>query len=112
MIALQKSLILAFVVAAVTFWCWQIYLDGVYSEHGVTMAVPAEGKIYARKVYLGRQVFLTEREKFNLDVLLPSMSIGSFLIAVLLDSRWKHFVFKKGFHGADPFYVFRRKRKN
>ena len=36
----------------------------------------------------GAKVFLTEQELFNLNVPFPSLSIGSFLIAGLLDLRW------------------------
>jgi hypothetical protein len=70
-----------------------------------------EGRVYARKVCHGRQVFMTEKEKFNLDVLFPSISIGSVLIAGLLDLRWKHFVFKRDAQDSNLLNRFRRDRK-
>ena len=110
MIAFQKALIIALVLVAAAFWNWLIYLDSFYCQHGATAAIVAEGRIYPRKVCHGRQVFLTHQEKFNLDVLYPSLSIGSFLIAGLLDLRWKHFVFKQKLH-SDLWYWFRRNSK-
>ena len=95
MIALQKFLIIALILVAVAFWSWSIYLDSYYCEHGATTALAEAGRVNARIVCHGRQVFLTKNEKFNLDVLYPSISIGSVLIAGLLDLRWRHFVFKK-----------------
>lgn len=94
-IAFQKLLIMAVVLIAAAFWGWSIYLDGFYCKYGATTAVTAEGRVYPRKVCHGSQVFLTKEEKFDLDVLYPSVSFGSILIAGLLDQRWKHFVFKK-----------------
>ena len=110
MVALQKSLIIALIVLAVAFWSWDIYLDSFYYEHGATTASVAEGRIYPMKVHHGWQVFLTEREKFSFDVLYPSISIGSFLIAGLLDLRWKHFA-AKNIQSADLLYWLRRNKK-
>jgi len=110
MAAFQKVLIIAVMLVAVAFWSWSIYLDGFYCRHGATTAVAAEGRVYPRKVCHGSQVFLTKKEKFDLDVLYPSVSIGSVLIAGLLDRRWKHFVFKRDFKGTDRLYWFRRKK--
>lgn len=109
--ALQKSLIIALMLLAVAFWMWGIYLDGFYCEHGATTASVTEGRIYPKKVCHGWRVFLTAKEKFNLDVLYPSISIGSVLIAGLLDLRWKHFAHKKGFPGEDASYWDGRKKK-
>ena len=109
--ALQKSLIIALMVLAAAFWSWQIYLDGFYCQYGATTASVAEGRVYPRKVCHGWQVFLTEKEKFNFDVLYPSISIGSVLIAGLLDLRWKHFAFKEDSQGADLFYWFRKNKR-
>ena len=94
MVALQKSLIIAFIALAVAFWSWVIYLDSFYYEHGATTASAAEGRIYPLIVHHGWQVFLTEKEKFRFEVLYPVIFIGSFLIAGLLDLRWKHFAAK------------------
>ena len=107
--ALQKTLIVAFVVLAAAFWNWRIYLDGFYCENGAKTASIAEGRIYLENVCHGGEVFLTEKEKFNFDVLYPSIAIGSVLIAGLLDLRWKHFAFKE--EGADLFYWFRKNRR-
>jgi hypothetical protein len=109
MAAVQKSLIIALMVLAAVFWVQGIYLDGFYCEHGATMALVAEGRIYPKKVCHGWQVFLTEKEKFHLEVLYPSISIGSFLIAGLLALRWKHFTFKKD--SADLFHRLGRHKK-
>lgn len=109
--SLQKSLIITLMVLAGIFWSWSIYLDGFYCEYGATTVSVAEGRIFPRKVCHGWQVFLTEKEKFNLDVLYPSISIGSVLIAGLLDIRWKHFAFKEDSQGADLFYWFKRNKK-
>ncbi len=111
MVALQKSLIIALMLIAVAFWSWWIYLDFFYCEHGATTELAAEGRVYPTKVCHGWQVFLTEKEKFNLDVLYPSISFGSVLIAGLLDLRWKHFYFAKDLQGANLFYWLRRNKK-
>jgi len=109
--ALQKSLIIALMVLAAAFWIWGLYLDGFYCEHGATTASVAEGRIYSKTVCHGHRVFLTGKEKFNFDVLYPSISIGNALIAGLLDLRWKHFVHKKDLQGEDLFYWYGRKKK-
>ena len=111
MVALQKSLIITLMLIAAAFWSWWIYLDGFYCEHGATTASAAEGRVYPKKVCHGWQVFLTEKEKFNLVVLHPSIFIGSVLIAGLLDMRWKHFYFAKDFHSAELFHWLRRNKK-
>jgi hypothetical protein len=112
MVALQKSLIIALMLIAAAFWTWSMYLDHFYCEHGATTASAAEGRVYSRKVCHGSQVFLTKKEEFNLIALYPSISIGSFLIAGLLDLRWKHFYFAKGFQGPDLLdWLKRIKRK-
>ena len=51
------------------------YLDGYYYEHAPTTPVIAEGRIHARIVHHGWQVFLTDKEKFNLNVLYPSLPL-------------------------------------
>jgi hypothetical protein len=111
MVALQKSLIIALMLIAAAFWGWWMYLDHFYCQHGATTASAAEGRVYPKKVCHGWQVFLTEREEFNLVVLYPSIFVGSVLIAGLLDMRWKHFYFAKNFQGAQRFYWQRRKSK-
>lgn len=111
MVALQKFLIIAIMVLAAALWSWMIYLDGFYCEYGATTPSVAEGRIYSRNVCHGGQVFLTEKEKFNLNVLYPSISIGSVLIAGLLDLRWKHFAFKQDSQGTDFFYWFKNKKR-
>jgi hypothetical protein len=111
MVAAQKSLIIALMLTAASFWTWWMYLDHFYCKHGATTASATEGRVYPQKVCHGWQVFLTAKEKFNLVVLYPSISIGSVLIAGLLDMRWKHFYFAKDFPGAVLLYWLRRKKK-
>ena len=111
MIVVQKVSIIAFMVIAAAFCSWSIYLDSYYCEYAPTTTMVGEGRVYARKVCHGRQVFMTEKEKFNLDVLFPSISIGSVLIAGLLDLRWKHFVFKRDAQDSNLLNRFRRDRK-
>ncbi|HKR60503.1 MAG TPA: hypothetical protein VJS64_12280 [Pyrinomonadaceae bacterium] len=111
MVALQKSLIVGLILVAVAYWNWCIYLDSYYYEHGATTPSVAEGRIYPMKVHHGWQVFLTKKEKFNLEVFYPSICLGSFLIAGLLDLRWKHFAFKRDVQGVDLFYWFRKNKK-
>ena len=111
MIGFQKVLIIAFMLIAAAFFSWSIYLDSYYCEYGATTPTVEEGRVYPRKVCHGRQVFMTRKEKFNLDVLYPSISIGSVLLAGLLDLRWKHFAFKRGVQGRDLLNWFRRDRK-
>jgi hypothetical protein len=45
--------------------------------------------------------FVTDKEKFNLDVLYPSLPLVCILIAGLLDKHWKHFYFARDSHRAD-----------
>ena len=111
MIGFQKVLIIAFMLIAAAFFSWSIYLDSYYCEYGATTPMVEEGRVYPRKVCHGRQVFMTRKEKFNLDVLYPSISIGSVLFAGLLDLRWKHFAFKRGVQSRDLLNWFRRDRK-
>ena len=111
MIVFQKVLTIAFLVIAAAFCSWSIYLDSYYCEYGATTTTVEEGRVYARKVCHGRQVFMTAKEKFNLDVLYPSISIGSVLVAGLLDLRWKHFAFKRDVQGRNLLNWFRRDLK-
>lgn len=99
-VRLQRLLIILLVVVAAAFWSYSIYLDRFYYENSSREPLTAQGRVHPRYVHHGAKVFLTEQELFNLNVLFPSLSIGSFLIAGLLDLRWKHFVFKKDFNGA------------
>jgi hypothetical protein len=112
MLALQKLLIILLFVVAAAFWSYIIYLDSFYYENAPREALTAQGRVHPMFVHHGAKVFLTEQEQFNFEVLFPSISIGSVLIAGLLDSRWKHFVFTKDFKGADPFSWLRRKKRN
>lgn len=111
MVALQKFLIVSFLLIAFACWARWIFLDSYYYQHGATSTSVAEGRIYPKKVHHGWQVFLTRKEKFNLDVLYPSIFFGSVLIAGLLDLRWKHFYFRKDSHGMDLFYWFKGNKK-
>jgi hypothetical protein len=111
MSVVQKVSIIGFMLIGAAVCSWSIYLDSYYCEYGATTTVVGEGRVYARKVCHGRQVFMTEKEKFNLDVLFPSISIASVLIAGLLDLRWKHFAFKRNIQGRDLLNRFRRDRK-
>jgi hypothetical protein len=102
----QKGLILFFFAIAVAAFVYQLYLDNYYHLNGAREPVPTEGRIYREFVHHGSQVFLTKREQFDLDVLFPSIAIGSFLIGGLFALRWKLF-------GADkqkPFWPFVRRR--
>jgi hypothetical protein len=111
-VRLQKLLIILLFVVAVTFSGCIIYLDGFYYENAPREALTAQGRVHPEFVHHGAKVFLTEQEIFNFKVLFPSISIGSFLIAGLLDLRWKHFIFRKDFNGAEPFSWLRTKKRN
>ena len=95
---LQKCLLIALTVTAVAVWSWWMYLDSYYYEHAPTTPVIAEGRIHPRIVHHGWQVFLTDKEKFNLDVLYPSLPLVCIIIAGLLDKHWKHFYFARDSH--------------
>lgn len=111
-VRLQKLLIILLFVVAAAFWGYIIYLDSFYYENAPREALTAQGRVHPQFVHHGAKVFLTEQEVFNFEVLFPSISIGSVLIAGLLDLRWKHFIFTKDFKGADPFSWLRRKKRN
>jgi hypothetical protein len=111
-VRLQKLLIILLFVVAAAFWGYVIHLDSFYYENAPREALTAEGRVHPQFVHHGSKVFLTEQELFNFEVLFPSISIGSVLIAGLLDLRWKHFIFTKDFKGADPFSWLRRKKRN
>lgn len=111
-VRIKKSLIILFVVIAALFWSYIIHLNGFYYENAPREAVAGEGRVYPKFIHHGAKVFLTKREAFNFEVLFPSISIGSFLIAGLLDLRWKLFVFTKDFKAADPFSWLRRRKRN
>ncbi len=106
--AAQKVVILLFFGVAVTFFLYLLYLDNYYHLNAPRQPVPAEGRIYREIVHHGSQVFLTKREQFNLEVLIPSIAIGSFLIAGLFDLRWNHFAT----HNQKPFWPFVRRRRD
>jgi len=108
---LQKAVIIVLMLVAAVFWSYELYLDGFYYENAPREAVAAEGRVHPKVVHHGAHVFLTERELFNFDVLFPSISIGSVLIAGVLAMRWKHFSFAKDVKGADLFSVFRKKKR-
>lgn len=88
---LRKSVIVFFFGIAVATFVHELYLDDYYHVNGPSQPVAAEGRIYRRVVHHGTVVFLTERELFNLNVLFPSISIGSVLIGGLFALRWKLF---------------------
>jgi hypothetical protein len=111
-VRLQQFLLILLFVTAASFWSYIIYLDGFYYENAPREAVAEEGRVHPMFVHHGAKVFLTEQEIFNFEVLFPSISIGSILIAGLLDLRWKRFVFTKDFKAADPFSWLRRKKRN
>ena len=83
----QKILIILFIVLAAAFWASLIYLDSFYYENAPREAFAAQGRVHPEFVHHGAKVFLTEQELFNFKVLIPSISIGSVLIAGLLDLR-------------------------
>jgi len=91
MALLQKTLTVAFLAIAVSCFVYTLYLDNYYGVNGATKPEPTEGRIYPKTLHHGVHVFMTKGEKFRFDVVLPSVSIGSFLIAALLNMRWKHF---------------------
>jgi len=102
---LQKALILfCFGVAAVAF-VYQLYLDNYYHLNAPRQPIPAEGRIYLEYVHHGSRVFLTKREQFDMDVLFPSVAIGSVLVGGLFALRWKLF----GAEKQKPFRPFIRR---
>ena len=111
LLQLQKAIIIGLLVIAAAFWGFGLYLDGFYYENAPREPVLAEGRIHPEVIHHGTHVFLTERELFNFNVLLPSISIGSVLIAGLLSMRWKLFGFTKDFKGVDFFSWFRKNKK-
>jgi hypothetical protein len=102
----RKSLIVIFFGIAVATFVYELYLDNYYSVNGPSQAMAAEGRIYRRVVHHGTVVFLTERELFNLNVLFPSISIGSVLIGGLFALRWRLF----GANKQKPGWPFVRRR--
>lgn len=111
-VQLQKLLIILLFVVAAAFCSYIFYLDSFYFENAPREALTAQGRVHPQFIHHGTKIFLTEQEAFNFKVLFPSNSIGSFLIAGLLDLRWKHFMFTKDFKGADPSSWLRRKKRN
>jgi len=111
-VRVQKLLIILLIAVAIAFWCAVIYLDSFYYQNAPREAVTAQGRTHPQVVHHGTIIFLTEQEVFNFEVLFPSISIGSVLVAGLLDLHWKHFVFTKDFKGADPFSWLRRQKRN
>jgi hypothetical protein len=111
LVQLQKAVIIALMLVAAVFWRYELYLDGFYYQNAPREAVVAEGRIHPKVVHHGAHVFLTEGELFNFDVLFPSISIGSVLIAGVLSMRWKQFSFAKNVKGADLFASFRKKKR-
>ena len=110
MLQLQKAIIIGLLVIAAAFWGFGLYLDGFYYKNAPREPVLAEGRIHPEVIHHGTHVFLTERELFNFNVLFPSISIGSVLIAGLLSLRWKLFGFSKDFKSVG-FFRFRKNKK-
>jgi len=106
----KKAVIILFVIVAAFAWSYRLYLDEFYYANAPRGPVPAEGRIRREIIHHGAHVFLTQRELFNFNVLFPSISIGSVLIAGLLSMRWKLFCFQKDFKGGDLFSWFRKKK--
>jgi len=101
----NKVLILFFFGVAAVAFLYQLYLDNYYHLNAPPQPIPAEGRIYPEYVHHGSRVFLTKWEQFDMDVLLPSVAIGSVLVGGLFALRWKLF-------GADkqkPFWPFIRR---
>jgi hypothetical protein len=111
MVQVQRAIIVAFVLLAAVFWFYALYLDSFYYQNAPREAVPVEGRVHLKIIHHGARVFLTEREVFNFDVLFPSISIGSVLIAGLLALRWKQFSFTNASKGADLFSFFRKNKR-
>jgi len=107
---LQKAIIIGLLVIAAAFWGFGLCLDGFYYKNAPREPVLAEGRIHPEVIHHGTHVFLTERELFNFNVLFPSISIGSVLIAGLLSLRWKLFGFSKDFKSVG-FFRFRKNKK-
>jgi hypothetical protein len=111
LLPLKKVIIIGLLVIAAVFWGFGLYLDGFYYENAPREPVLAEGRIHPEVIHHGTHVFLTERELFKFNVLFPSISIGSVMIAGLLSMRWKLFGFTKDFKGVDFFSWFRKNKK-
>ena len=111
LIQIQRGLIIVLMLVAAAFWSYILYLDSFYYQNAPREPIPVEERIHPKVVHHGAHVFLTEREVFNFDVLFPSISIGSVLIAGLLAMRWKQFGFKKDFKAVDFFYFFRKNKR-
>ena len=106
----KKAVIILFVIVAAFAWSYRLYLDEFYYANAPRGPVPAEGRIRREIIHHGAHVFLTQRELFNFNVLFPSISIGSVLIAGLLSLRWKLFGFSKDFKSVG-FFRFRKNKK-
>jgi hypothetical protein len=91
MAVLQKSLIVLLLMIAAASFIYILYLDSYYDRYGAREPQPTEGRIHLKTVHHGTRVFLTEKERLNFNVLLPSVSILCVLIAGLLNLRWKCF---------------------
>ena len=114
MALLQKSLIGMLLVAAAASFIYILCLDSYYHLYGAREPQPTDGRIYPMTVHHGTHVFVTEKEKLNFDALLPSISIGSVLIAGLLNLRWKCFptpVYINPKWGVDAVAKLKRKKK-
>jgi len=91
MALLQKILIVTLLAIAIGCFFCSLYLDNYYGVNGALKPDPTAGRIYPKILHHGVHVFMTKEEKFQFDVVLPSVCIGSFFIAALLNMRWKHF---------------------
>jgi len=104
--SIRKAVVLFFFSVAVAFFVYGLYLDNYYNLNGPRQPVPTEGRVYRQFVHHGSEVFLTKREQLNLDVVFPSIEIGSVLIGGLFALRWKLF----GAHKQKPSWPFVRRR--
>jgi len=111
LIIIQKAVVILLILVAAAFWSYNLYLDSFYYENAPREPIPVEGRIHPKVIHHGTHVFLTEREVFNFDVLFPSISIGSVLIAGLLAIRWKQFNFTAHFKKTDLSSFFKKNKK-
>ena len=111
MIIIKKSVVILLILVAAAFWSYHLYLDSFYYENAPREPMPVEGRLHPKVIHHGTHVFLTDREVFNFDVLFPSISIASVLIAGVLAMRWKQFGFRRDYKRTDLSSFFRKNKK-
>src|SRR4030095_7024428 len=89
---LQKSLLVLLIVLGITCFSSKFLLDSYYLGNRPREPRTEEGRTYSQfiKISYGATVFLTRREHFLSESMMP-MFLGFMLIGYFLNMRWKLF---------------------